>query len=141
MNKGYVKLAVAGLAIGLAMAFAASFAVHQTTQSFIDGVENGFGIDGMYTSDKAGWPSMAILSGEDVEWQLVTDSGETIEGDITETSDPNSFDLISDTGSPCGSVHLAYASGDGMDGILYVSHDVGDFRLRKTNRVPAFLVD
>lgn len=27
----------------------------------------------------------------------------------------------------------------GMDGILYVSHETGDFKMRRTNRVPAFI--
>ena len=27
----------------------------------------------------------------------------------------------------------------GMDGILYVSHKIGDFKMRRTNRVPAFI--
>ena len=26
-----------------------------------------------------------------------------------------------------------------MDGILYVSHETGDFKMRRTNRVPAFI--
>ena len=141
MNKGYVKLAVSGLSIGLAMAISASLATHRTTQSLIEGAENGFGIDGMYASDGASGPSMAILAGDNMEWQLVNDSGATIEGNITATSDPNAFNLISDDGTPCGSIRLAYASRDGMDGILYVSHDTGDFKLRKTNRVPAFIED
>lgn len=141
MNKGYVKLAVAGLSIGLAMALSASLAAHRTTQSLIEGAENGFGINGMYVSDGASGPSMAILAGDDMEWQLVNNSGVTIEGNITATSDPNAFNLISDDGAPCGSVRLAYASTDGTDGILYVSHDTGDFKLRKTNRVPAFIED
>ena len=32
-----------------------------------------------------------------------------------------------------------HASRDGMDGILYVSHETGDFKMRRTNRVPAFI--
>lgn len=139
MNQGYAKIAIIGLAFGLAIALSASLANHRAVQSFMDGAENGFDIDGMYASDDAGGPTMAILTGDDMEWQLVNDSGGTAEGNIAATSDPNSFNLISSDGKPCGSVHLAYASGDGMDGILYVSHDVGDFKLHKTNRVPAFI--
>lgn len=141
MNKGYVKVAVAGFAFCLAMAFAASFATHRATQSFIDGIEDGFGIDGMYASEEGSGVSMAILSGEDMEWQLVNDGGGIVKGTIAETSDPNAFDLISEDGILCGSVRLAYASKDGMDGILYVSHEVGDFKLRKTHRAPAFIED
>ena len=51
----------------------------------------------------------------------------------------NSFDLLDNDGADCGSVHLSYASRDGMDGILYVSHKIGDFKMRRTNRVPAFI--
>ena len=43
------------------MVLCASFARYRSEQSFIDGAENGFGIDGMYASDDAIGPSMAIL--------------------------------------------------------------------------------
>ena len=49
------------------MALCASFAKYRSEQSFIDGAENGFGIDGMYVSDGATGPSMAILAGEDMD--------------------------------------------------------------------------
>lgn len=108
-------------------------------QSFIDGAENGFGIDGTYVNDGATRPSMAILAGEDIEWQICNDDGSCMSGRLAATSDPNSFDLLDNDGADCGSVHLSYASRDGMDGILYVSHENGDFKMRRTNRVPAFI--
>ena len=60
MGRSYAKIAAVGLAIGLAMALCASFATYRSEQSFIDGAENGFGIDGMYVSDGATGPSMAL---------------------------------------------------------------------------------
>lgn len=111
----------------------------RSEQSFIDGAESGFGIDGMYVSDGATGPSMAILAGEDMEWQICNDDGSCMSGRLAATSDPNSFDLLDNDGADCGSVHLSYASRDGMDGILYVSHETGDFKMRRTNRVPAFI--
>ena len=100
-----------------------------------------FGIDGMYVSDGATGPSMAILAGEDMEWQICNGDGSCMSGRLAATSDPNSFDLLDNDGADCGSVHLSYASRDGMDGILYVSHETGDFKMRRTNRVlnPAFI--
>ena len=47
MAKSYVKIVIVVLAVGLAMALCASFATYRSEQSFIDGAENGFGIDGM----------------------------------------------------------------------------------------------
>ena len=139
MAKSYVKIVIVVLAVGLAMALCASFATYRSEQSFIDGAENGFGIDGMYASDDAIRPSMAILTGEDMEWQICNDDGSCMSGRLAATSDPNSFDLIDNDGADCGSVHLSYASRDGMDGILYVSYKIGDFKMRRTNRVPAFI--
>lgn len=139
IGKSYAKIAVVGLVIGLAMVLCASFARYRSEQSFIDGAENGFGIDGMYVNDGATRPSMAILAGEDMEWQICNDDGSCLSGRLAATSDPNSFDLLDNDGADCGSVHLSYASRDGMDGILYVSHETGDFKMRRTNRVPAFI--
>lgn len=139
MAKSYVKIVIVVLAVGLAMALCASFATYRSEQSFIDGAENGFGIDGMYASGDAIRPSMAILAGEDMEWQICNADGSCMSGRLAATSDPNSFDLLDDDGADCGSVHLSYASRDGMDGILYVSHETGDFKMRRTNRVPAFI--
>ena len=82
--------------------------------------------------------AMAILAGDDMEWQICNDDGSCLSGRLAATSDPNSFDLLDNDGADCGSVHLSYASRDGMDGILYVSHKIGDFKMRRTNRVPAF---
>ena len=93
----------------------------------------------MYASGDAIRPSMAILAGEDMEWQICNADGSCMSGRLAATSDPNSFDLLDDDGADCGSVHLSYASRDGMDGILYVSHKIGDFKMRRTNRVPAFI--
>lgn len=137
--KSYVKIVIVGSALSLAMVLCASFARYRSEQSFIDGAENGFGIDGMYVNDGATRPSMAILAGEDMEWQICNDDGSCLSGRLAATSDPNSFDLLDNDGSDCGSVHLSYASRDGMDGILYVSHETGDFKMRRTNRVPAFI--
>lgn len=139
MAKSYVKIVIVVLAVGLAMVLCASFARYRSEQSFIDGAENGFGIDGMYASDDAIGPSMAILAGEDMEWQICNADGSCMNGRLAATSDPNSFDLLDNDGADCGSVHLSYASRDGMDGILYVSHETGDFKMRRTNRVPAFI--
>lgn len=139
IGKSYAKIAAVGLAIGLAMALCASFARYRSEQSFIDGAENGFGIDGMYVNDGATRTSMAILAGEDMEWQICNDDGSCLSGRLAATSDPNSFDLLDDDGADCGSVYLSYASRDGMDGILYVSHETDDFKMRRTNRVPAFI--
>ncbi len=139
MAKSYVKIVIVVLAVGLAMALCASFATYRSEQPFIDGAENGFGIDGMYASGDAIRPSMAILAGEDMEWQICNADGSCMSGRLAATSDPNSFDLLDDDGADCGSVHLSYASRDGMDGILYVSHKIGDFKMRRTNRVPSFI--
>lgn len=139
MTKSYVKIVIVCLAIGLAMTLCALFATYRSEQSFIDRAENGFGIDGMYVSDDAIRPSMAILTGEDMEWQICNDDGSCLSGRLAATSDPNSFDLLDNDGADCGTVHLSYASRDGMDGILYVSHKTGDFKMRKANRVPAFI--
>lgn len=139
MAKSYVKIVIVVLAVGLAMALCASFATYRSEQSFIDGAENGFGIDGMYASGDAIRPSMAILAGEDMEWQICNADGSCMSGRLAATSDPNSFNLLDDDGADCGSVHLSYASRDGMDGILYVSHKIADFKMRRTNRVPAFI--
>lgn len=138
IGKSYAKIAIVGFVLCLAMVLCASFARYRSEQSFIDGAENGFGIDGMYVNDGATRPSMAILAGEDMEWQICNDDGSCLSGRLAATSDPNSFDLLDNDGSDCGSVRLSYASRDGMDGILYVSHESGDFKMRRTNRVPAF---
>ena len=82
---------------------------------------------------------MAILAGEDMEWQICNADGSCLSGRLAATSDPNSFDLLDNDGADCGSVHLSYASRDGMDGILYVSHETDDFKMRRTNRAPAFI--
>ena len=74
IGKSYAKIAIVGLVIGLAMALCASFAKYRSEQSFIDGAENGFGIDGMYVNDGATRTSMAILAGEDMEWQICNDA-------------------------------------------------------------------
>ena len=139
IGKSYAKIAIVGFVLCLAMVLCASFARYRSEQSFIDGAENGFGIDGMYVNDGATKPSMAILAGEDMEWQICNDDGSCMSGRLAATSDPNSFDLLDNDGADCGSVHLSYASRDGMDGILYVSHETGDFKMRTTNRVPAFI--
>ena len=139
MAKSYVRIVIVVLVVGLAMALCASFATYRSELSFIDGAENGFGIDGMYVSDGATRTSMAILAGEDMEWQICNDDGSCLSGRLAATSDPNSFDLLDNDGADCGSVHLSYASRDGMDGILYVSRKIGDFKMRRTNRVPAFI--
>ena len=139
IGKSYAKIAIVGFVLCLAMVLCASFARYRSEQSFIDGAENGFGIDGMYVNDGATRPSMAILAGEDMEWQICNDDGSCLSGRLAATSDPNSFDLLDNDGADCGSVHLSYASRDGMDGILYVSHETGDFKMRRTNRVPAFI--
>jgi hypothetical protein len=137
--KSYVKIVIVGFALCLAMVLCASFAKYRSEQSFIDGAENGFGIDGMYVNDGATRTSMAILAGEDMEWQICNDDGSCLSGRLAATSDPNSFDLLDNAGADCGSVHLSYASRDGMDGILYVSHETDDFKMRRTNRAPAFI--
>ena len=62
--KSYVKIVIVGFALCLAMVLCASFAKYRSEQSFIDGAENGFGIDGMYVNDGATGTSMAILAGE-----------------------------------------------------------------------------
>lgn len=139
MGKSYAKVALVGISVGIAMFFAAAMAENRATQSFIDGAENGFGIDGMYASVEENGPTMAVLSGEDMEWQLVDKGGNTVGGTISATWDPNSFDLVSNDGRTCGTVRIAYASRDGMDGVLYVSHDIGNFKMRRTHRVPAFV--
>ena len=132
--KSYVKIVIVGFALCLAMVLCASFAKYRSEQSFIDGAENGFGIDGMYVNDGATRTSMAILAGEDMEWQICNDDGSCLSGRLAATSDPNSFDLLDNDGADCGSVHLSYASRDGMDGILYVSHETDDFKMRRTNQ-------
>ena len=91
MAKSYVKIVIVVLAVGLAMALCASFATYRSEQSFIDGAENGFGIDGMYASGDAIRPSMAILAGEDMEWQICNADGSCMSGRLAATSDPNSF--------------------------------------------------
>ena len=70
IGKSYAKIAIVGFVLCLAMVLCASFARYRSEQSFIDGAENGFGIDGMYANDGATRPSMAILAGEDMEWQI-----------------------------------------------------------------------
>ena len=112
--KSYVKIVIVGFALCLAMVLCASFAKYRSEQSFIDGAENG-------------------------EWQICNGDGSCLSGRLAATSDPNSFDLLDNDGSGCGSVHLSYASRDGMDGILYVSHETDDFKMRRTNRAPAFI--
>ena len=105
IGKSYAKIAIVGFVLCLAMALCASFARYRSEQSFIDGAENGFGIDGMYANDGATRPSMAILAGEDMEWQICNDDGSCLNGRLAATSDPNSFDLLDDDGADCGSVH------------------------------------
>lgn len=139
MGKPYAKIALAGIVIGFAMFFSASLAENRSIQSFIEGAENGFDIDGMYASAENDGPTMSILSGEDIEWQIVDDDGNAVDGTISATWDPNSFDLVSNDGRTCGTVRIVYASRDGMDGVLYVSHDIGNFKMRRTHRVPAFV--
>lgn len=124
IGKSYAKIAIVGFVLCLAMVLCASFARYRSEQSFSDGATG---------------PSMAILAGEDMEWQICNGDGSCLSGRLAATSDPNSFDLLDDDGADCGSVHLSYASRDGMDGILYVSHETGDFKMRRTNRVPAFI--
>ena len=51
IGKSYAKIAIVGSALCLAMVLCASFARYRSEQSFIDGAENGFGIDGMYVND------------------------------------------------------------------------------------------
>ena len=110
IGKSYAKIAIVGSVLCLAMVLCASFARYRSEQSFIDGAENGFGIDGMYVNDGATRPSMAILAGEDMEWQICNDDGSCLSGRLAATSDPNSFDLLDNDGADCGSVHLSYAS-------------------------------
>ena len=114
IGKSYAKIAIVGFVLCLAMVLCASFARYRSEQSFIDGAENGFGIDGMYVNDGATRPSMAILAGEDMEWQICNDDGSCMSGRLAVTSDPNSFDLLDNDGSDCGSVHLSYASPVGL---------------------------
>ena len=78
--KSYVKIVIVGFALCLAMVLCASFAKYRSEQSFIDGAENGFGIDGMYVNDGATRTSMAILAGEDMEWQICNDDGSCLSG-------------------------------------------------------------
>ncbi len=94
IGKSYAKIAIVGFVLCLAMVLCASFARYRSEQSFIDGAENGFGIDGMYVNDGATRPSMAILAGEDMEWQICNDDGSCRAGRLAATSDPNSFDLL-----------------------------------------------
>ena len=94
IGKSYAKIAIVGFVLCLAMVLCASFARYRSEQSFIDGAENGFGIDGMYVNDGATKPSMAILAGEDMEWQICNDDGSCMSGRLAATSDPNSFDLL-----------------------------------------------
>lgn len=106
IGKSYAKIAIVGSVLCLAMVLCASFARYRSEQSFIDGAENGFGIDGMYVNDGATRPSMAILAGEDMEWQICNGDGSCLSGRLAATSDPNSFDLLDDDGADCGSVHF-----------------------------------
>ena len=99
IGKSYAKIAIVGFVLCLAMVLCASFARYRSEQSFIDGAENGFGIDGMYVNDGATRPSMAILAGEDMEWQICNDDGSCLSGRLAATSDPNSFDLLDNDGS------------------------------------------
>ena len=46
IGKSYAKIAIVGFVLCLAMVLCASFARYRSEQSFIDGAENGFGIDG-----------------------------------------------------------------------------------------------
>ena len=94
IGKSYAKIAIVGFVLCLAMVLCASFARYRSEQSFIDGAENGFGIDGMYVNDGATRPSMAILAGEDMEWQICNDDGSCMSGRLAATSDPNSLDRI-----------------------------------------------
>ena len=51
IGKSYAKIAIVGFVLCLAMVLCASFARYRSEQSFIDGAENGFGIDGIYVND------------------------------------------------------------------------------------------
>ena len=51
IGKSYAKIAIVGFVLCLAMVLCASFARYRSEQSFIDGAENGFGIDGMYVNE------------------------------------------------------------------------------------------
>ena len=53
IGKSYAKIAIVGFVLCLAMVLCASFARYRSEQSFIDGAENGFGVDGMYVNDGA----------------------------------------------------------------------------------------
>lgn len=86
IGKSYAKIAIVGSVLCLAMVLCASFARYRSEQSFIDGAENGFGIDGMYVNDGATRPSMAILAGEDMEWQICNGDGSCLSGRLAATS-------------------------------------------------------
>lgn len=95
IGKSYAKIAIVGFVLCLAMVLCASFARYRSEQSFIDGAENGFGIDGMYVNDGATRPSMAILAGEDMEWQICNDDGSCLSGRLAATSDPRIRSIFS----------------------------------------------
>ena len=94
IGKSYAKIAIVGSVLCLAMVLCASFARYRSEQSFIDGAENGFGIDGMYVNDGATRPSMAILAGEDMEWQICNGDGSCLSGRLAATSDPIASEML-----------------------------------------------
>ena len=54
IGKSYAKIAIVGFVLCLAMVLCASFARYRSEQSFIDGAENGFGIDQAVYGDSCG---------------------------------------------------------------------------------------
>ncbi len=117
-----------------------------------DGCEQGFRLEGMYTSVGTDYSS-AAFSGEHAdgalpgtaegmrgEWQLVDQSGGHRDGWYCDTFDPNVFELYDEAGNCCGMAHLAFAMTDGDEGLLYVKLGDVEVGLGKVANQPAFVV-
>lgn len=105
----------------------------------------GFPLNGMYVSAHASRPSAAFLESDNDDlsgvYQVINKDDLVLEGTYAQTFDPNVYTLFDQEGNTVGSAHLAFASREGTNGLLFLQLNDSEVVLRKTNRAPAFLKD
>lgn len=129
-------VALACFALLLLVLFLGSSA--REASQFKNGAANGFDLNGYYTAVEGGAASAAFLSDESV-WQLVDGDGVVFGGKYLTTDDPNIYILLDSDGSQRGYAHLAFATKDGADGLLYLVLSEDTVLLEKRSKVPAFI--
>ena len=128
-----ISLALLGLLAIVGIIF--SFGAVQELTFLKEGSVNGFKIDDSYSDHKSGLGDPSFHT-EDTSsrWQLVDTKQNITNGTFEATEDPNIFLLKDTEGNEYGVAHLAYASGKGDQGCLYLKNKSGTALFDKVSK-------